>query len=438
MNYMIRVPEIEKGDIRMQRKKRTFCVAVVGCIFIWGSLTPLFAAEGDTGRLINLLKSKNIITQQEADNLMNELNADTQKERTAAKEEMKAAVGKGEFLPPILRGFKFGTTIYGEWNNKTTDNAPSTNQFNLNRAYLTLTKDVNDWLGMNITADLFNSVDPNDSRDGLQLRLKYAYANINLYGTTTQIGMIPTPSDAYDSAIWPYRAQGQNLWDGLGIQSPSDLGISIQGPIGGYMDEDYLKYAAKPFAGKWGGYFIGVYNGPGYTTTEANNNKVISGLAYVRPLPMMPILKGLQLAYVGTYGKSNTTFAPGAGAVTDYPDFQANIAQVSLQHEYFTIMGQYYWGKGTATAAEQNDRKGYLVDAFLRIPTVEKLRVFGKYYYHDPNTDGSLSYKTYVAGLSYDVAIAFMPFVAFERRNYETAQAGKDYDKYQIGFQLKF
>ena len=152
----------------------------------------------------------------------------------------------------------------------------------------------------------------------------------------------------------------------------------------------------------------------------------------------MQILKGLQLAYVGSYGKSNATFAPGAGAVTDYPDFQANIVQASLQHEYFTVMGQYYWGKGTTTAAEENDREGYVVEGFLRIPTVEKLRAFGRYYFYDPNTDRSLSYKTYVAGLSYDISNEFMPFVAFERRVYETAPAGNDYDKYQVGFQLKY
>jgi hypothetical protein len=423
----------------MVRKAWVFCMVVAGCLLIWGSLTSLCAAETDVSRLVDLLKKKNILTQQEADSLMTELNTDAQKERSETKEEMKVAAGKGEFLPPALRGFKFGTTIYGEWNSKTTDNAASTNQFQLNRAYLTLTKDINDWLGMNVTTDLFTSVDPADNGNGLDLRLKFAYANLNLYGTTTQLGMIPTPSDAYDSAIWPFRVQGQNFWDGQGIQATSDLGISIQGPIGGYMDESYLKFAAKPFAGKWGGYFVGIYNGPGFTTTEANGNKVVSGLVYFRPLPMVPVLKGLQFAYVGTYGESNKTFASGAGAVTDYPDFQANIVQASLQQEYFTIMGQYYWGQATATSTEQNDREGYLVDAFVRIPTMEKLRVFGKYYYYDPNKDKSnLGYKTYVAGLSYDVATEFMPFAAFEHREYESVVAGNNYDKYQIGFQLKF
>lgn len=420
-------------------KVRLFCMVVVSCLLVWGSCTPLCAAEADVARLINLLKSKNILTQQEADSLMTELNANSQKERTEMKEEMKAAAGKGEFLPPALKGFKFGTTIYGEWNNTATDNVGSSNQFRLNRAYLTLSKDINDWLGMNVTTDLFNSPDPADRTNGLELRLKFAYANINLFGTTTQVGMIPTPSDAYDSAIWPYRAQGQNFWDGQGIQSTSDLGVSIQGPIGGYMDADFLKFAAKPYAGKWGGFHVGLYNGPGFNNSEANGNKVVTGLVYVRPLPMISILKGLQFAYVGTYGKSNSTFAPGAGVVTDYPDFEANIVQASLQHEYFTVMGQYYWGKATSTSAEQNKRDGYLLDAFLRIPAMEKLRVFGKYYYYDPNKDLSdRGYKTYVAGVSYDVAPEFMPFIAFERRNYDSAPAGNGYDKYQVGFQLKF
>ena len=188
-------------------RRKSFCALMltIGFLLVLGGLSPLQSAESDMSRLINLLKSKNILTQQEADSLMTELNATKQKEReqvkTAVKEEVKEAAGKGEFLPPALKGFKFGTTIYGEWNNKTTDNVGSTNSFNLNRAYLTLTKDVNDWLAMNVTADLFTSVDAADNRNGLELRLKYAYANLNLFGTATQLGMIPTPSDAYDSAI---------------------------------------------------------------------------------------------------------------------------------------------------------------------------------------------------------------------------------------------
>ncbi len=417
----------------MMGKKAVICLVVLSCLWVWGNMTLAAAAEADTTRLINLLKSKNILTQEEADSLLRELNSSAQKE----KEEMKAAAGKGDFLPPALRGFRFSTLIFAEWNNTKPDDSPSTNQFRLNRTYLTFMKEINDWLGMSATADLTSNAEPGG--DGWELRLKYAYANLNLYGTTSYLGLIPTPSDAYDSSIWPYRVQDNNLLDGQGIESTADFGVANQGVFGGYMDEQYLKFATKPFAGKWGGYFVGLYNGAGYNNGENNNNKVVAGLIYVRPLPAVPILKGLQVAYFGTYGQSNSTFAPGQGVTTDYPDWRVNVAQISLQHEYFTVMGQYYWGKGTFTSTDDHDRNAYLVDAFLRIPTLEKLRAFGKWYYYDANTDGANdSYRTYVGGLSYDVANEFMPFVAFERRVFESARAGKDFDKYQIGFQLKF
>ncbi|MDD5712275.1 MAG: hypothetical protein PHY31_05880 [Smithellaceae bacterium] len=399
-----------------------------------GLLMATVAVPSWAADLIDVLKNKDILTQQEADQLRQE----------TKDKEQKAVV-----LPPALQGLKFSATIFGDWSNTTYDHtSPVTNttavknQFALGRAYLTLTKDINDWLGMNITTDFFNGSPDN----GYELRLKYAYVNLNLGGTTTQAGMISTPSDAYDGAIWPYRMQGKHLMDDLGIQASADLGISNQGAFGGYMDNVYLKFASKQFGGKWGGWFVGVYNGAGYSVSnDANGNKAISGLIYLRPLPTVPVLKGLQIAYTGTYGKSNANFDPTKepGTIaTDYPDWQVNIGQVSLQHEYFTIMGQYYWGKATKSSVEDFSRKAYLVDAFVRIPGAEKVRVFGKYYTYDPNTDkDDDTYKTTVAGLSYDATKEFTPFVAWEKRTNDTlsplASTG-DYDKYQVGFQLKF
>ncbi|MDD5168403.1 MAG: hypothetical protein PHN75_06260 [Syntrophales bacterium] len=430
----------------MKWKKGICFLAVLGSLFIWATFANVWAGEKE---LIELLKKKNIITQEEADQLLEEVKTTATKEKTEIKKELKTEiqddikkdVAKGEYLPPALKGFKFGTTIYADWEsiNRYSGNNANTNQFALNRAYVTLTKDVNDWLGMNFTSDVFSSRDPNDAVNGLELRVKYAFANVKLFGTETMVGMVPTPSDYYDSSIWPYRVQSANFLDGLGILSTADLGVVNTGAFGGYMDEEYLKYAAKPFAGKWGGYMVGLYNGSGFDTPESNNNKVVSGLLYVRPFPNVAALKGLQLAYFGSYGQSNTNFSAANGDAASYPNWEVNMGQVSYQHPYFTIMGQYYWGKGTKASNEENNRTGYQASAFMRIPGAEKLRVFGKWYGYDPNTDrADDDYRVYVAGLSYDVSPEFMPFVAWEHRDNRINAGAVDYNKYQVGFQLKF
>lgn len=424
----------------MVRSRKRIWVFILGSLLMWAFLaSSVWAAEADVVKLINLLKSKNIVTQQEADALLQEVSTNSQKERTELKEDIMKSAAKGDLLPSALKGFKVGTTVFAEWNSKDVDNGASSNEFAVNRAYLSLTKDINDWLGVNVTTDIFTSKDTTDDKgNGWEIRIKNAYVSMKLLGTTTLVGLIPTFSDSYDSAIWPYRVQGKHLLDEAGIQSSADFGVSNQGVFGGYMDDEYLKFASKPFAGKWGGYMVGVYNGAGYADSEANGNKVVSGLVYVRPLPTVPVLKGLQLAYTGTYGQSNEKFK--TGDTNAYPDWEMNVAQVSLQHEMFTLMGQYFWGQGAYKSTDEYDRDGYLAAAFLRIPNLEKLRLFGKYYYFDPNDDvKDDEYKTYVAGVSYDFSKEFMPFIAYEKREYET-QTSKlmDYDKYQVGFQLKF
>lgn len=422
-------------------KKWVCCLVILGCFLVWGAPAALWAGEIDALHLLNLLKKKGILTDQEAAEMIKEVRSNAKKEKTEIKSEIKEDLAKGsqkgDFLPKALKGFTFGSTIFGEWNTKSIKNGKTTNDFNVNRAYITLKKEFTPWLDMRVTTDLFNSKDGDDKGNGLEVRMKYAYANLKFYGTSTEIGLVHTPSDDYDSSIWPYRVQGKHFLDNHGIQASADLGIVNKGTFGGKLDPEYLNTVSKAFAGKWGGYMVGLYNGAGYDNTEANTDKVISGLIYVRPLSSVSILKGLQVAYVGNYGKSNANFTT-AGKTGDYPDWQVNIGQISLQHKLFALMGQYYWGKGTKSSTEQNDRSGYVGAGFLRIPGLEKARVFGKVDFFDPNTNKSNDgYTTYIAGLSYDVTKELMPFIAYERRSYESS-TGADYDKVQVGFQLNF
>ena len=84
-----------------------------------------------------------------------------------------------------------------------------------------------------------------------------------------------------------------------------------------------------------------------------------------------------------------TLILPPKGKTNDYPDWQVNIAQLSWQHKWFTLMGQYYWGKGTSTSTEDKAATGWVGAGFVRIPGVEKMRLFGKVDYYDPNKDKS-------------------------------------------------
>ena len=442
----------------MNWKKWLGVLMGMGCLLFTGGSTPLWASDAD---LIELLRKKNVISQEETDRMLNKVRTATEKEKAdlknEVKEDIKKEAVKGEFLPSALKGFKFGTTIFAGWENINTHESrangtphtgSNTNRFYLDRAYIALSKEVKPWLGMNITADLFR--DTHDvANNGLELRVKYAYADLKYFGTSTKAGMVPTPSDAYDGSIWPYRVQGKHYLDAYGIQSSADLGIVNQGVFGGYMDDEYLKYGNKEFGGKWGGWMIGLYNGTGYDREETNTNKVLSGLIYVRPLPGVVFLKGLQLAYIGTYGLSNSNFTaanlPAGSKLTDYPDWRSHIAQASIIHPYFALMGQYYWGTGAKTSNDEKDRQGYLIAGYVRIPCVEKLRLFAKYYTLDPDKDLSATaaknkneYAVYTAGISYDVSKEFMPFIAWEREDNKRFSARSDYDKVQVGFQLKF
>lgn len=421
----------------MKRKRVWLLTLLLGLSLGLGGWTPVRAGEVDTMHLLNLLQKKGIITQEEANDLMQEVRSNTKKEKVELKDEIKQDAAKGGYLPKGLKGFTFGSTIFGEYTAKSIKHGASTNDFNVNRAYITLKKEFTPWLDMRVTTDFFNSKDTNDKGNGLEVRMKYAYFNLKLLGTSTELGLVHTPSDDYDSSIWPYRVQGKHFLDNNGIQASADLGIVNKGNFGGKMDEDYLKNVSSAFSGKWGGYMVGIYNGSGYDNTDANTNKAVSGLIYVRPMPSVPILKGLQVAYYGNYGKSNSNFTI-PGKTSDYPDWQVNIGQISLQHEMFALMGQYYWGKGAKTATEDNDRSGYVAAGYVKIPGMTKLRLFGKYEYLDPNTSKSNDgYTTTIAGMSYDVNKELMPFAAWEHRSYESS-TGADYDKFQIGFQLNF
>ena len=123
-------------------------------LLVWCGPAPLQAGERDTLLLLNLLKKKGVITEQEAQELLKEVQTAAKEEKEEQKKEIKEAAQKGDFLPVYLKGVKFGTTIFAELRLRSEDKGgASTNEFLLNRGYLTLSGKVNSWLGFNLTSD---------------------------------------------------------------------------------------------------------------------------------------------------------------------------------------------------------------------------------------------------------------------------------------------
>ena len=162
----------------------------LGCL---GGLQQVQAGEIDALHLINLLKQKGILTQEEADGLIQEARKQAKAEKEELKDEIKKDGEKGAYLTKALKDFGFGTTVFAEFNVKDTEGGKTTNEFLLNRVYLTFKKKVTPWLGVNLTTDIFTSKDEDDNGNGLEVRMKYAMAELYLGNHTGELGLIPYP-----------------------------------------------------------------------------------------------------------------------------------------------------------------------------------------------------------------------------------------------------
>lgn len=198
----------------------------------------------------------------------------------------------GSTLPDDTPSFKIGTVIFSDY---TYSQSPRTldsegnlihpSSFNVTRAYLNFTGNLNHRIAFRVTPDIARETGSGPSLTGSQVfRLKYAFGQFNLDDWTTKgswvrLGIQQTPYVDYTEAIYRYRFQGPIFVDRAGFVTASDAGLS------GHYN----------FAGNYGDVHAGFYNGDGYTRADANNEKALQVRATVRPLPLGGIWKGLRV-----------------------------------------------------------------------------------------------------------------------------------------------
>jgi hypothetical protein len=187
--------------------------------------------------------------------------------------------------------FKIGATIFGDYtyidSPSITDvngNSVNSSSFNISRAYINVTGNLNHMIAFRITPDVSRETSTTPSLSGSQIfRLKYAYAQFNLddwttHGSWVRFGVQQTPYIDYTEGIYRYRFQGTLFAERVGYITSSDAGLT------GHYN----------LPNNYGDVHGGFYNGEGYSKAEANDQKAFQIRGSFRPLPLGGIWKGLR------------------------------------------------------------------------------------------------------------------------------------------------
>lgn len=375
--------------------------------------TPVCAAadDGSDGTLLDTLHDKGVVSDEEY-------------------EQLKKRDDKLDKVLNFLGGLELGTLSYIDFSGGEEKDGRSYNRFTITRGYINVKKKLTPWLGFRVTPDVTL-----DTSGDLKLRLKYLYGEFRppnlgfLTDIKSEVGLGHMPWLDFEEHINPYRVQGTMFIERASIFNSADLGLSVQGNFGGQLGSEYQKTVSKAYAGRWGSWHLGVYNGGGYHAGEDNGNKVPEWRVTVRPLPDM--LPGLQAHYFGLYGEGNKE------TVDDYPTYRVNLGMLSYQNAWIIFTGQYARTTGNNSGSlvvPGTDRglrgEGYSFFFNTKLPVLErKLNWFARYDHFDPDRNdwvasGDDSYDLVNSGLAWDFFRDWMVILVYERVMYGDNSGG--------------
>ncbi|MGQ9569478.1 MAG: hypothetical protein ACUVUQ_01285 [Thermodesulfovibrionales bacterium] len=357
-----------------------------------------------------------------------------------------AAESKDEDIAGIikaLKGWKFGYLWYLSYQNGelgNTTGGDGYNQFVVKRGYLTVQKDFTSWFTGRITLDVTTVKDPEDPEDApnnldgsIAARIKYIYGQFNLPDFAfftkpiVEFGVVHMPWLDFEEHVNFYRCQDTMFLERNETFNSADIGVTFVSLLGGKMNNEYQEKVNHYYPGRYGSMSLGVYNGGGYHASEKNENKVIEGRLTLRPLP--DVIPGLQLSYLGIYGKGNKD--------TD-PNWRVNLGYASFEHEYFVLTGQYYDGKGNQKGADENDKDGY--SFFAELKPHKKFSIIGRYDYFDPNDNvKDDENRRYIVGVAYHLYKQHKNMIVLDYDTVDYKQPGKSDDKrIQLTLQIAY
>jgi hypothetical protein len=306
---------------------------------------------------------------------------------------IQSAAPKNE-LPAALKGFKPIGTFYLSYQagtqNSGTNQTAGYNSFQLKRGYFGAEVDLTSYLSSRFVGDITL-----DSLGDVKVRAKYLYAKFHGKGNGVisqpymELGLAHMPWLDFEEALNGFRMQDTMFAERNNIFNSADIGVLVGSDIGGSLSGDYKSSVNSKYAGRYGSWQVGVYNGGGYHAAENNTNKVFEARLSIRPVPHA--LPGLQFTAFGSVGKGNKV----ATSPSEPPDWKSSIGMISYESRYFTFGGQGYLGIGNqgGSALESNGtsahQKGFSVFASVHIPTPhfgQKISLIGRLDEFNSNT----------------------------------------------------
>lgn len=446
-------------------------VLSVGCLLtLAAGLTAAAQDAAGLDPLLKILVENKVITLDQAQAVQAEYIRQKAQDTTVLKEDLSGSLKKSisPKLPSALEGLKVGGTVFFSMQNGngwsgTKDQTTSYNRFVLNRAYLIVEKKITPWLDAKLVTDVFDS---KASGGPLTVRQKYAYAYFHWKGNDFfnkpyfEVGLAHAPWVDFEESLYRYRMVQSTFLDKNGVLTSADLGGMFGSNFGPALSKE-AQAGIGTKGGKWGSWAVGFYNGGGYGSTEANQNKSLEWRLSIRPFGEM--FPGLQLQYAGVRGLGNKAIDNSKTPHVPPPDYNVNYYGVSYESKWVNAYYLYYTGDGNlagtsldttslATILPAAPAKGYTYFIEGKFPENGRFSAFYRYDKFDPNTNQSFDYKKDVTRYS-DFGIAWWMYKAnalvldysvtdhtkpWTGQPFNGHSAIPDDHRWQLTYQLKF
>jgi len=341
-----------------------------------------------------------------------------------------------------IGGLWFIAYQYGKELGLTPSSTETFNRFTIKRGYLDIRADLQPWLEVRITPDVHQ-----DSTGDLKVRLKYIYAKFKGKGNNfiskpyAEVGVAHMPWLDFEEHLNRFRMQDTMFLERNGLFNSADIGFTLGSNFGPDLDEEYKSNVNDHYAGRYGSWQFGVYNGGGYHAVEKNRNKAVEARGTLRPLPDK--LPGLQFSLFGIYGKGNLSEIESSDRL---PDDEVIVGMVSYEHPYVALTAQWYGGAGNAkgNAIDPEDRmarsqRGESYFAEVRFTRKRNLSFIGRYDRFNTNIDniGSDLRQRLILGFAWQMFKKNYWLFDYDRL-YHSRPDLADEDRFQVTLQVSF